>query len=946
MANTRSRRIGLLLALAALALAAAGPAGGREPPAPDPAVPAAPALRSGALPNGLRYVLLPQRTVADHVSLRLVVEAGSLDERADERGYAHFVEHMAFEGTTHYPAGRLVLFLQGLGLGFGADLNADTSFTHTIYKLDLPAGRYLPQALGILRDYADGLVFPEYALDRQRGVVLSELSARATAQSEANRGLLDCLYAGTPLPDRMPIGDAGLIVRADAARLRAFYRRCYRPERMIVLVTGDFAPAAVEPLVRSQFATLAAAGPPLPPARFRLPPAPAGLRADVLDTPLQTSAAADVIALVPRARDTVADRRAWVANTMVVNLLNRRLTERADADSRIGRAFAVVDSGPDDWYAHFRLEAQAATANWPLAVGLLEAELRRARQQGFQAEEIAEAASDLEANLLGFRDETAVLTPAALADALAGRLVAGLSWPDLDAEIGITSATLRDFGPAAAVAALNALFPPDRLHLVVSLPTALPGGPAAVLACFQAGAARPLASPPPVADDLPLFHYGDLLPAGSVVREQTDPVLRVTTAAFANGVRANLRPGLGKSHRFALSLRLGRGLADTPRAAPRLEMLALALLGIADLGRNSRDEISRLLRLHAITLNVVMDDGEAFLNASGPADELPFALRLFAATLSDSVLDPGRLNRAVSMYAAMQRREVSSTPGWARNEILFQMAGGDPRLRLSSPQQISRYPFADLGAWTRQHWLAGPLEIGLTGDFDPGEAVAALARTLGALPPRGIFPARAGESLVLRSQAVRRTEAEPLADEAAALRIAWPAPDARDAADQAALQLAVDAVVDRLRIRVREELGATYAPSGGIYRYGPQPDFGYAWIELTFDPRQAERLGVLALNLADEVGRHGLTPEEFARLREPRRAQVSELLASDEWWLHQILVRAQSRPEVLDLARGLAAAASAVTLEDVNRAAARHLRVSQATAVLVLPKATDASGPR
>jgi len=939
------RRKWLLPVLACLGLAAAGRAAARTRPAPDPLVPPDPALRAGALPNGLRYFLLPRLTEPDHVSLRLIVQAGSLDEREDERGYAHFVEHMAFAGTTHYPAGKLVLFLQGLGLGFGADLNADTSFTHTIYKLDLPASRYLPQALEVLRDYADGMTFPDYALDRQKRVVLSELRARATAQYEFNTQWLSCLYAGTTLPARMPIGDAGLIEQADAARLRAFYRRCYRPERMMVLVVGDISPAAVEPLLRRQFASLAATGRPFPPAPLLLPIG-TGLKADTLASTVNTAAAVEFIAAVPRSGASVADLRADEADAIVVSLLNRRLAERAGANPRIGRAFAAVEAGPDQWYSHFRLEAQTAANDWPVAVDLLEGELRRARLQGFQTEEVEEAVSALFANLRGHRDQVATLAPPALADAVAARLAAGRSWPDLDAEIGLSSDFLANFTPAAAASALGTLFPENNLHLVLSRPTPLAEGRTALLATFHASDAQPLAAALPVAAGLPLFHYGDLLPAGTVTLERTVPDLRFTAVTFANGVRLNFRPGRGESHRFGLTVRLGRGLADTPFAQPRLEILALAMLGSADLGQNSQDEIERLLRLHAVDFKAGFEDNQLLFSAIGPADELPFTLRFVAALLSDVQLDPAKLKKAESQYAAMQRQESGSTLGWARNELLFQMAGEDPRLRYSSPREVGRYAFSDISAWVRQRWLDGPVEVGLAGDFEPGEAVAAVARTLGALPARGPTTATAGERLTLRITPYRRIEVVPLRDAAAALRIAWPASSAKDVPDQAALQLAIDAVVDRLRIKVREDLGATYAPTGGVYDYALQPDFRFAWIELTFDPAQAKTLEALALQIADTLAQQGLTPEEFARLREPRRAQTAAELGSDGWWLRRILVRAQGQPEVLSDARALATAYTQVTREDVNRAAAHYLGAANASAILVVPAGLQSTAVR
>jgi zinc protease len=710
---------------------------------------------------------------------------------------------------------------------------------------------------------------------------------------------------------------------------------------MMVLVVGDLTPAAVEPLLRRQFATLAAApGRPLPPAALVLP-ALASMQAKAFTVPTQTTASVDLVALAPRPRDTVADLRVSEADTVVLSLLNRRLAERAAADPRIGRAFATAEPGPDQWYTHFRIEAQTSTDHWALAVNLLEGELRRARQRGFQPEEVEEAVSSLFANLIGSRDEMATYRPSALADAVAARLAAGRSWHDLDTEVRLSAEFLNHFTPADAAGALSTLFPENGLHLLVSRPTPLPGGGTALLAAYRSSAERALGSGLPVAEGLPLFHYGDLLPAGTVALQRSEPDLRVTSVAFANGVRVNLRPSLGESRRFGLSVRLGRGLADTPREQPRLEMLALAFLSSCGLGKNSQEEISRLLRLHAIAFNVVSDDNQTYFNASGPSAELPFALRFVTALLSDLELNPAQLNRAVSRYAAVQRQETTSTQGWAKNELLYQLTNEDPRLRLSSPQEISRYPYADLTAWMGRHWLNGPVEVGIVGDLEPNATVAALSRTLGALPARHSFPDDPAEHFTLRAQAYRRTEIEPLPDEAAALRVAWPAPGARSVADQAALQLAIDTVVDRIRIKVREDLGATYAPTGGLYRYAPQPDFAFGWIELTFDPKQANTLGLLVLNLADELARRGVTPEEFTRLREPRRTATAAQLGSDDWWLHQVLVRAQSQPEVLAETRALATVYGEVTREDVNRAAASYLRASNASAILVIPQSAQ-----
>ncbi len=927
---------GLLFALIGLGAAATLAA---APPADSP-LPRDPNLVSGALPNGLRYFLLPRRSEPDHASLRLIVQAGSLDEHDDERGYAHFIEHMAFEGSTHYPNGQIVEFLQTLGLGFGADLNADTSFTHTLYKLDLPSTRFLPEALQVFRDYADGLNFPAAKVASQKGVILSEREARDTGTFQVRLHWLGSIFAGTTLPARIPIGEVARIKSADPASLQAFYRRCYRPERMIILVVGDIDPAAVAAAVKSQFATLKSPGRRLAPAPMQVPPS-RGFTGDVIALRPETAAVVDLVAVVPHEPDSFAGLEVRETRAIVMGLLDRRLSRRAAEDPLIGRAGAAMEPGPDEWFTLFRLQAQAKPENGQRATALVARELARARRFGFSAEEVREGALGLAANLRGYRDQLATLRPAPLADLAMPLLADNRTWPDFNAELAADADFLPQLTPADANAAFNQIFSEATLHLVESRPTPLPGGADRLVADFRAGAQEPLAAPAAAPAHPVLFHYGDSLPPGAVVARRRDAESRIDLATFANGVRLNVRASRGEQRRFGLSARLGSGFADLAGSKPRLEFLALALVAFADLGRNTQEEIRRLMSLHAVTFGITLGDNQTTLNASGPATELPFFLRYLAAFLSDAQLDPKKLPRAVEQYDVVQRREAGSTTAWARNQLLFGMAHGDPRERLPSSQQIAGYPFDEVADWTRRHWLGGPLEVGVTGDVQPDEVIALAAVTIGTLPVRAAPPPPAAGRLVLAARPYRKTLTESLPDQAAALRIGWPAPGGAqvDIAGNSALSLAVDAVVDRLRIRLRETLGSTYSPEGGLYAEPTQPDFRFAWIGLTFDPAHAKAMSEQALAIADQVAAQGLTAEEFERVRAPRRTLIAAAVTSDDWWLHQVLNCAQGRPDAIADAHTLAGAFSAVTREDVNRAAARYLRAAAASTVLVIPRA-------
>jgi zinc protease len=212
-----------------------------------------PAITWGALDNGLRYALMANAQPKDKVTLRLQVRSGSLHESDPQRGLAHYLEHMAFNGTTNYPPGQLVVRLQHLGLQFGAHTNAHTSFDETVYKLDLPdaSSSTLAIGLGVMADWAGGMLLQPSEIDRERGVILAEMRDRDDAGRRIWQAVAGAAYAGTRIAERMPIGVEATIKAADQALLKSYFDTWYRPERMILTVVGSITPAAIEPQIRA-----------------------------------------------------------------------------------------------------------------------------------------------------------------------------------------------------------------------------------------------------------------------------------------------------------------------------------------------------------------------------------------------------------------------------------------------------------------------------------------------------------------------------------------------------------------------------------------------------------------------------------------------------------------------------------------------------------------------
>jgi zinc protease len=903
-----------------------------------PAAPAAPALEN-TLTNGLRYVIQPHGAGLGRVSVRLVVEAGSLDERDDERGYAHFVEHMAFNGSRHFPPGKVVGFLQKLGLTFGADLWAGTSFTHTIYKLDLPAGHAaeLGEALRVLRDFADGISFPANEVEREKGVVLSELAARDTAGAQTALQELSTLFENTPLPRRSPAGTSETIQRATSSSLRGFYQRCYHARRMTVVVTGDISAESAQAEVTRAFDSLASAAAPVPPATLDLPDV-RGPRAHVVVRPAESAATVKLVVVTQPDVVTPAGRRAVAAGHIVLGLLDHRLAERRARDrNQFGNADALVQSGEVPRFRPHVLSASTVGTGWPAAVRLLEQELRRARDHGFGDAEVRERVAAYLAQRRADRDAAAGQTPDLMAERIVETVQSGRPWRALAEDVAESEAALAGFTPAAAQAALRSLFSGDRLHILLFAPGNPDGGKAAVMAAYRESSRQPLKDTSvPSGGDL-TFKYTDFGSPGTVAERRPDPGLGIERVRFANGVMLNLRASVTEPGRFRLTARFGRGVMDLPRNRPGLAHLASHLIGESDLGLHPHEEIRRLFHLRAVEYHAGYAQQLA-IAMTGPVHELPFALQFLTAQITDVRLEPSRLPAALSDYGACVAGRRDTGSARVGSDLMYHMTGGDPRFRETPPSETQDYPFAEMVDWARRHWLEGALEIGVIGDFDPAAAVANAAATVGTLPvrrpPAGV---NAADIATLRRQPAHDTRREPVTEPVASVIVAWPAPALPDPRRQLAARLATDILEDRLQKTLREELGATYSPSAGVLRETRYPELGLAVAALTFDPAQAGELTQRAIGIADKLARQGATPEEFDRLRAPLASSVVQSLQSNDWWLDNILATAQTAPAALEYARTAVAVVARLERGEVNRMAAGLFRSETASSLTLIP---------
>ncbi|HEX7122037.1 MAG TPA: pitrilysin family protein, partial [Gemmatimonadaceae bacterium] len=329
--TTRRSPVGVLLSLIALLPGTAAPviAQGAPTSTAGAVIPLDSAVRHGTLPNGLRYYVRRNSRPENRLELRLVVNAGSVLEDDDQKGLAHFVEHMLFNGTRRFEKNDIISYLESIGVRFGADLNAYTSFDETVYILPVPTDKpgLVERSLDVLEDWASGALFDSLEVVKERGVVLEEWRSGLGADTRIRDKQFPVVFQGSRYAERLPIGDTLIIKGATPEPLKRFYRDWYRPDLMAVVAVGDYDPARLEELIRERFSKLPRPQNPRPRPAMTVPGHDATLIALATDPEQTISSIQALYKHPPAPLAKLEDYRTLLVRRLYNQMLNGRFNE-------------------------------------------------------------------------------------------------------------------------------------------------------------------------------------------------------------------------------------------------------------------------------------------------------------------------------------------------------------------------------------------------------------------------------------------------------------------------------------------------------------------------------------------------------------------------------------------------------------------------------------------
>ncbi len=929
---------GLLPILAARSAEAAGPRSGRwahEVPralAPDPQV------VWGRLDNGFRYALRPHAGVPGRVTLQLVVLSGSLDEREDELGMAHFTEHLAFGGTRNFLPGQMVLLFQRLGVEYGSDVNAITTFDHTAYRLDFRENRpdLLRDGLRLFRDFADGVTFDPAMVERERRVVLAELRNRNTLSGQQQQASLPVVFRGLQFPLRSPGGSEAQIARFTREQFLEFYRRQYRADLMVLVGAGDFDPAALAAQVRELFGGLAKPAGPVPPrAEGRLDAR--GLRAGIFRISGVGSAATEAAAVValPARADTREAQIERQRRQFTMRVFSERM--RRDPQGMGGEA------GYDELLGHGVASASLGVpaAAWSEGVTSLDQMVRLTLERGLDpadVETLRRRELKLAAHLL---DQLPGADPAAFCEALTESITSHTVFPGLAQTYGWMREWLERFTAAEAHKVFRSLWAPEAMAFHVSGGVDLELTPDKVVQAVQkarrGGVSHVL---PRLRRETP-FALPRFATPTAVVSRQEVPQLGATLLRFGNQVRLNFVAGRQEPGLVHAVVRVGTGLLELPGNKPALKEYGLNTLLASGAVHFRPEQFRALVEDRLLQFGFDVEDRDAFtFRAVMAAEQLEVFLGLVADILHAPQFN-SFVHRDQRMQAAMGRASAAMGLGEGMRELTDHLFKGDPRFTWGSPLDYLSMSVVDVRRWMEPSLARGYVETTIVGDLAEEAAVAAVARTLGALRPRAERKATAAPPKPVRVTAdpgFRRIEF--VGEQNVGLVVGtWPVAHPVSVRDQGALEVLAKILELRVRTELREKLGLAYSPSAEFQAFDGFPDFALLRAEIDCAPNDTSRVAPLVTAIGAALAAEGVTEGEFMGARGILQGQLRRAFR-ENGFLVNLLMRAQERPEetqeLVALQGGLL---DALTREEVNRWAAKLLGAQNCRSAAVVPKA-------
>ena len=931
-------------------------------PTPEPAATVVPTLNPdgtlvfdplvvrGTLSNGLTYYIRHNEEPRDRGQLSLVLRAGSVLEDEDQRGLAHLVEHMAFNGTERFAKQEIVEYLESIGSTFGPDLNAQTGYDHTLYWLEIPTDdpEILETAFQILSDWAYAISFAPEEVDLERDVVLEEWRLSQGFNSRIWDALTRAMFGASRYTDRDPIGLVEVIENAPVQRLRDYYERWYRPNLMAVVAVGDFDTEQIESKIRQHFApppegeasqASAAVAPPTERPRFDIPEHD-DPRVVVFTDPEAPGTQINLyLKRTPETGQDLPAFRRMVAERLAFMMINARLTERAQAADP---PYIVGQAAPSSWIQaldHVAFVAWVQQGGIERGFGALLEEMQRAAQHGFTNGELSREKDNLLSAIESAYKQRDQRMSTNLAQEYADHFLDGTPVPGIEAEWALYQEWLPQVSleeVAAVAASWDQVANTVLLIMRPEVPGAIPDDEltASVRTQLENASALQVDAYEDVFEDVPLL--ATVPTAGSITVEEQIESIDAVRWTLSNGVTVVAKQTHFRNDEVVFGAFSPGGHSLVADADHVSAQYAAVLVGGSGAGPHDNVTLEKLLAGKQVSVSPYI--GELFegFNGNASPEDLETLFQLVTLYATEPRLDPVFFDRYLSALRSNAETRSTQPDAVFADAFFTALSQGHFRGRRLTLEWLEELTAERAGAVYADRFAdLGDSTFVFVGAFD-WDNLRSLATTyLASLPTTGrveqwrdvgIDPPTELVDQVVRSGIEPRSRTVL----AYAGDMEW--------SREEALKITVvgEVLQTRLRERIREQLGGTYS-IGVIASSMSLPDPEYlVYILFGSDPDRAQELSdevMTELQWLRDGGEQTYLDTAKELLRTPRQEQLRD----NRFWLNQIqtIVR---RGESFDEINRFEERLDALTLEQISEAARRYLTADRYVRVVLLPE--------
>ena len=894
----------------------------------------------GKLPNGVRYAVMHNATPTKTAALRVRIGTGSLNETDQQRGLAHFLEHMAFNGTKNIPEGEMVKRLERHGLAFGADTNAYTSFDETVYMLDLPdvSEELLDETLMIMRETVENITFDPAAIDRERGVVQSEKRNSDSASARAGLANLAFMTEGSRLMDRLPIGTDETLATINTDDFKAYYNGYYRPENTFVVLVGDIETDYAVTKIADFFTDWTVNTEPNTQTNAGTTP-PRGVDIGYfVDPEIQTSITLATIKPYTDYADTTANRKKGFIDGLGNRILNRRFSSLAQKSDAVFIGGGVGASSVYQTADSMSLTMSSRPENWKKAWAVGEQELRKALQYGFTQAELDEQLANSKKSMQVSGQTADTRRTGSLASGILGAFAGEgvYTHPRTSLERFLVyehEITVEDVWDRFKKqwSALDTPLLYLQTSVILENPTA------EIKQAYDDSLAVEVKANAML--ETSEFAYTDFGTAGIIRSEKYIEDIDTHLIAFENNVLLNFKETDFEKDTVRISVSIGDGNLSAPRKDFALLSLAGTVMGAGGLKAHSADDVSRLMAGKAVGASFAFGTRNFAIGGATVRSDLAEQFNLLMAQL----IAPGYRAQAKARYDKYIESwypTLDSTPGGvAGRDVGRLLHSGDPRYGIPNQAALLGANIDEIKNWLTPQLATGQIEITVVGDVDKDTIIKQVARTFGTLPKRKLGHKSYPDMTKIafpkgRKKPVTLTHSGD--DNRALLQVYWPAPDGTDIIRNRRLGILRTIFSNRLTDIIREDEAAAYSPSAGRSGSRTFKDYGYMSASLGLEPEKVSAMIKVLDTIAMNFQSGNISEDEFTRAIKPTLENLDSSLESNGYWMG-VISNAQTDPWGIDAFHSRDDTYQNMTLADLKPLAAQIFRADLAYRIQILP---------